>query len=251
MVKFRIIAVLLILDGKIVQSEKFLHTNTIHYDVEIFTSSLNEWCVDEIIVLDVSKKKDHKSFIKNVLKISKKCFVPLSIGGWVNNFNYAKELFNSGADKIVVNSLLHSNLKLVDKIASKYGVQSIIASVDYKLIKDKKKIFIDRGKKKTDFSPEKFCQKISKHVGEILLTSIDHEGMMNGYDTKVLTKVSKSIKNPIIIFGGAYKNEHFLEGIKSGANAVAAANVFHYKELATLKLNRYLKNQNIHVRKIF
>ena len=131
MVKFRIIAVLLVLDGKIVQSEKFLHTNTIHYDVEIFTSSLNEWCVDEIIVLDVSKKKDHKSFIKNVLKLSKKCFVPLSIGGWVNNYNYAKELFNSGADKIVVNSLLHSNLKLVDKIASKYGVQSIIASVDY------------------------------------------------------------------------------------------------------------------------
>ena len=84
-----------------------------------------------------------------------------------------------------------------------------------------------------------------------MLTSIDHEGMMNGYDTKVITKVSKSIKNPIIVFGGAYKNEHFLEGINSGANAVAAANVFHYKELATLKLNRYLKDQNIHVRKIF
>ena len=250
MVKYRIIAVLVVLNGKIVQSEKFLHTNTIHYNVEIITKSMNDWSVDEIVVLNVSRKENQREFLKVLEKISKKCFVPLSVGGWVNNLQYACNLFNTGADKVVINSCLHTDLELVKQISNKFGKQAIVGSIDYKMYGNKLNVYIDRGRKRLDISPILYAQKISKYVGEIFLTSIDNEGMMNGYDIKTLKKISSKIVNPIIVFGGAYEFEHFYKGIKSGANAVAAANIFHYKEFATILVNKYLKGKKLNVRKL-
>lgn len=250
MVKYRIIAVLVVLDGKIVQSERFIHTNTIHYNVEIITKSMNDWSVDEIIILNVSKKENHKDFLKVLEKISKKCFVPLSVGGWVNSLQYVNSLFNTGADKVIVNSCLHTKLEFVKKISDKFGKQAVVGSIDYKKYNKKLNVYIDRGRKKLDISPILFAEKISKYVGEIFLTSIDNEGMMNGYDLKTLKIISDKIINPIIVFGGAYDFKHFYDGIKSGASAVAAANIFHYKEFATILVNKYLKEKKIHVRNL-
>ena len=249
MLKKRVIDVILIKDGCVVQSENFRHLNVIHYDTKIAIETFSNWSVDEILLINVAKKNDEKKFIKFLDSVLKKIFVPISVGGWIKNLNYASDIFSSGADKICVNSGFFNNIKFAEDLSAKFGKQSIICSIDYK--KNKKnlrEVFINQGKKDTGHSPIKWAKKVEPYVGEFFLTSIDHDGMRNGYDKDYIKKFNQEVKLPTICFGGVSKFEHFYEGIISGASAVAAANFFHYNEFSTIYANQYLKEKNIPVR---
>ena len=137
MLKKRLIAVILVRDGRVVQSVKFKHTNVIHYDANHAIESFNRWAVDEIIILNVSKLKDsQEEFLSVIKKISTECFVPLSAGGWIDSLDYGKILLKSGADKLVVNTQLYNNPQLIKQLISKFGSQCIVASIDSKKDKD-------------------------------------------------------------------------------------------------------------------
>ena len=160
---------------------------------------------------------------------------------------------NIKANKISINTEFYRNINFAKSLSDKFGKQSIIASIDYKFDKNTniKSVHIDRGKESVNLDPLSWALKLEPFVGEIFLTSIDHEGKRNGYDLEMIRKISSNIKTPIITFGGVSNYEHLYQGFLAGASAVAAANFYHYKEFSTILANKYLRNKNINLRKIY
>jgi cyclase len=251
MLKNRLIAVVIIRDGRVVQSEKFNHTHVIHYDAFHAIEAFNSWLVDEIILLNVSKDKfSQTKFLEIVKHVSKTCFVPLSVGGFVNSVEYGSLLISSGADKLIINTLWKTNINIVHKLIKKFGSQCIVASIDIKTNdKNVKEVYIDRGTMNIEADPLEWARYCEKNgAGEIFFNNIDHDGNRNGYDLEILNKITNGVKIPVIAFGGVFNWKHLLEGLEAGANAVAAANIFHYKEMATMHAKKYLSRHNIRIR---
>jgi len=252
MLKNRLIAVILIKDGNVIQSVKFKHTNAIHYDAIHAIESFNAWAIDEIVILNVSKKdSSKKDFIGIVKRISSKCFVPLSVGGWINSIDDATQLIKNGADKIILNTQAFLNHNLISQISKKYGNQCVIISIDTKNIDGNDYVYIDRGTKNTNIEAITWAKKAIEYgAGEILINSIDYDGNRKGYNLKLISKLSGNINTPIIVLGGVFKWLHLQEGIEAGANAVAAANIFHYTEHSTRKAKKFLLNKGMNFRKL-
>ena len=178
MLKKRFIAVLIILDGKVVQSVKFKHTNVIHYDPVHAIEAFNKWSVDEIVVLNVSKKSESKTpYAETLERISKECFVPISAGGWITDHQYAQNLLRSGADKLILNTTFFQNPSFAEELSDKYGKQCIVASMDVKKNETSqiRTVWVDRGRTDTGKHPKEWAEHVTKHgAGEIFFNSIDH-----------------------------------------------------------------------------
>ncbi len=251
MLKKRLIAVLILRDGQVVQSVRFKHTNVIHYDAVHAMEAFNKWAVDEIVILNVSRDSDSREkFAEIVERISSHCFVPLAAGGWIDNEDYAQRLLRSGADKIVINTAFADDPQLVSRLALRYGRQCIVASLDVK--RDSSgvpRIAVDRGSRIIDVAPETWARKAAElGAGEILFNSIDHDGARKGYDIESIKKVCEVVPVPVIAFGGVFTWNHLVEGIDVGAAAVAVANLFHYTEQSTRKAKTHLANAGVLVR---
>ena len=175
-------------------------------------------------------------FKELVAKTSKHCFSPLTVGGGIKSLDDFKNLFDAGADKCCVNSLLYDKPEIVKKAAKKYGSQAIVASIDIKKdpIKGTFSVYKDRGKTNTNFSlKEAIKYAISLNVGELLISSIDNDGSIAGYEDHILNNLNSSISLPVIINSGAVEVSHFKKGLEnSKVNAVAASNVFYFTELS-------------------
>ena len=250
MLKHRLIAVVIVADGRVVQSESFKHTNVIHYDAYHAVEAFNRWSVDEIIVINVSRDiKTQNSFQEIVKHISKTCFVPLTVGGFIDSIEYGSSLIRSGADKILLNTAWYNNIDVINGLYRQYGRQCIVASIDVKSVNGSKQVFIDRGRNNIGAAPVSWAQHcVERGAGEIFFNNIDHDGMRRGYDIESIRTITSKISVPVIAFGGVLQWKHLKEGIEAGADAVAAANVFHYKEMATKQAKRYLLKNNILVR---
>jgi len=250
MLKKRLIAVLILRDGAVVQSVRFKHTNSIHYDPVHAIECFNKWAVDEIVILNVSREAGSRAgFAEVVKRISQKCFVPLSVGGWITDQDYARSLLNAGADKLVVNTLLADDPPLMEALARRFGRQCMVASMDVRRIDDSVRVFVDRGGRDTHQEPVAWAKRaVALGAGEIFFNSIDHDGARRGYDLETLRAVCAAVDVPVIAFGGVFKWEHMVEGIRAGADAVAAANIFHYTEHATMKAKRHLAESGVAVR---
>lgn len=249
MLKQRLIAVVIVRDGQVVQSVKFKHTNVIHYDAIHAIESFNRWCVDEIILINVSKSSDSKPQFLDVVKhISKQCFVPLSVGGWVDDYDYASQLIKSGADKLVLNSAFYNNENLITSLVRTYGSQAIVASIDC-VTENAPQVAINRATERLNYSPVQWsehCEGLG--AGEIFFNSVEFDGARKGYDLENLKDVSQHVSIPVIAFGGAFRWKHFVEGFKAGADAVAAANIFHYTEHSTKHAKRHIHKEGIAIR---
>lgn len=251
MLKKRVIAVIIIREGKVVQSVKFKHTNVIHYDAYHAMEAFNRWAVDEIVLLNVSSDASSQTqFSEVVAHVSKTCFVPLAVGGWINSEKYAETIIASGADKLVVNSIIKDDPELVIKLSKIYGKQCIVGSMDVKRGNDKiVEVVTDRARKSTQKSPVDWASTMVKlGVGEILFNSVDHDGNRRGYDLESLALVINSVNIPVIAFGGVMFWKHMAAGVDIGADAVAAANIFHYKEHATKQAKRFLSKKGYAIR---
>lgn len=251
MLKPRLIAVLIVRNGQVVQSVKFKHTNVIHVDPVHAIECFNKWSIDEIIVLNVSKDSGtKKDFLSTIQNISKFCFVPLTAGGWITDEDYAESLLANGADKICLNTAIFDFPDVVRKLSEKYGKQCIVASVDFKKNQSgQKTVHIDRGEADTGDSVRSWLTKATKcGVGEILFNNIDHDGNRRGYDLETLEELVRLADVPVIAFGGVLEWEHLAEGLRIGANAVAAANVLHYKEHSAKRAKRFLVDRGFIMR---
>ena len=187
--------------------------------------------LDELIVLNASKdNKSINEFAATISRLVDKVFIPIAAGGGIRCMEDAELLFNNGADKIVLNSVLIEAPLIVKNLIRKYGSQSIVASIDYKKNNSENDVYINDGTKKLDLSLEKYIEYVeSLNVGEIYLNSIDKDGTGFGYDFETIKKLEKSIHLPLIIAGGAGNENHLIEGLKiNGVSAVATANLFNF-----------------------
>ena len=197
MLKKRLIAVLILRDGQVVQSIKFKHTNVIHYNPVHAMEAFNKWSVDEIVLLNVSPgASSRETFAMSVDEVSRHCFVPLSVGGWITDADYARELLAKGADKLVLNTAFADDPALVQTLSRRFGKQCIVASIDVK--RDEggiARVAVDRGQRMLDDRPVDWALRAQGlGAGEIFFNSIDHDGARKGYDLESLGRWRTSVR---------------------------------------------------------
>ncbi len=259
--KKRLVAIILFKNGNVVQSKLFKQHKVVG-DPYIIIDRLSSWNADEVIYLNirpsetnlVRQDKNYKydySFEKIINEIGKRAFMPLTVGGGINNVKDAEKFFKMGADKISINSQIYHNPKMISECAKVYGSQSLVASVDIGLIEEKNyKVFVDGGKTIVKEDIKNYIKKIEDlGAGEILLNSIHRDGMSNGYDLDLVDIIENNTKLPIIIAGGVGTWEDFLLGSQKNIDAVAASNIFHFSENSYFEAIKYLNDKGCNFRK--
>ncbi len=252
MLKNRVIAVIILRYGEVVQSVQFKHTNVIHTDPAYAVNCFSKWNADEIVLLDVSRDRERREiFLQSVEKLSKTCFVPLAVGGWIKTTDDIKEVLSLGADKVIINSEAVRQPDFIEKVAKRFGSQCIVAGIDYRRNSAKEPtVFIDRGRENTGINVKSWAKEVEKRgAGEIFLSSIDNDGMRCGFDIELMKDVSDEVSIPVIAFGGALTANHLAQCLEeTGVDAVSAANMFHYSENSMRKMKRTLKQKGLNIR---
>ena len=249
MLKNRIIPCLDVKNGRVVKGINFLDLKDAGDPVEQ-AKIYSDGGADEICFLDITASNENRDTIYEVVKeTSKKCFVPLTVGGGVRSINDISKLLNCGADKVSINTAAVENSKVVEESSLKFGSQCIVVAIDAKKNEKGWEIFTHGGRNPTNINALEFATKMEKcGAGELLVTSMDKDGTQSGYDIDLMKKISSIVNIPIIASGGVGKLDHLVEGIKSGASAVLAASIFHYGTYSLTEAKQYLASKNIPVR---
>ena len=248
----RIIPCLDVSNGRVVKGVNFENLKDAGCPIEI-SKLYNSLGADEICFLDITASIEKRSLLFDMIrKISEQIFIPLTVGGGISTKMDVRELLNSGADKISINSSAVKNPNLIYELSSNFGSQCIVVAIDAKKNKKKKswEVFTHGGRNPTGLDVLLWCKKVEQlGAGEILLTSMDKDGTKNGFDNELISEVSNSVNIPVIASGGVGSLEHFLQGVLLGnADALLAASVFHYKVLSIKEVKEYLSKNNIPVR---
>ena len=208
--------------------------------------------VDELVFLDISATLNKKGPDFDLInEFTNDCFMPLAVGGGIKTIEDARKLLFIGADKIIINTAAVYDPDLITKIAEKFGSQCVTVSIDYKKNTDNAyEVYTHSGLKSSSIDPISHAIESTKRgAGEILLTSIEHDGTMQGFDIEFISEVCSVVSVPVIASGGAGNRQHFLDAIIKGkASAVAAASIFHFTEQTPLDIKLYLKEHGISVR---
>ena len=250
MLKNRIIPCLDVKNGRVVKGINFVDLKDAGDPVEQ-AKIYSDGGADEICFLDITASNENRETIYEVVeKTSKKCFVPLTVGGGVRSVNDINKLLNCGADKVSINTAAVQNPEVIVESSKKFGSQCIVVAIDAKKNSDSWEIYTHGGRKATGIDALKFAEKMeTMGAGEILLTSMDRDGTKKGYDLDLTKKISKHINIPVIASGGVGNLEHLYQGIKIGkASAVLAASIFHFGEHTILEAKQYLDSKRIPVR---
>ena len=206
---------------------------------------------DELVFLDITAtKEDRRTFAKLVKEIAKNINIPFTVGGGIKTVEDVDILLKSGADKVSVNSYAVKNPSFINELASKFGSQCVVVAIDAKYEFNDWYVYLVGGRVKTEIKLFDWAKEVeNRGAGEILFTSMDHDGTKNGFSNKALSKLSNMVKIPVIASGGAGKIEHFIDVFNKGcADAALAASVFHFNEIDINTLKKELKNNEIPVR---
>jgi cyclase len=233
MLRKRIIFALIYGDGNFMQSRNFRlqKVGNLHWLEKNYKFQDIAFALDELIVLNASKgDKKMTEFASTVSKLVNDVFIPIAAGGGIRSMQEAELLFKSGADKIVLNSLLVENPNMVKELIKNYGSQSVVACIDCKLKEGTYEIYIKDGTVKIDYDLKTYVAYLEElGVGEIYLNSIDKDGTGFGYDQNLIETVNKITSLPLIIAGGAGNENHLAQGLKfENVSAVATANLFNF-----------------------
>lgn len=205
--------------------------------------------IDELVLLNVDRgEKDVRGFAKQMQELSRFCFVPITAGGGVRTLEHFEILLNLGADKVAVNTVFYDNPGFISEAAKVYGSQCVVASVDYRRQPSGVGItYAANGERNTGHDVVAWAKEVERRgAGEIFLTSIDRDGTGHGYDIEILRAVSSAVSIPVIASGGVGEFEHLAQGIRDGgANAVSAANIFHYIGNGLVKAKMYIRGQGL------
>lgn len=246
----RIIPCLDIKNGRTVKGVNFVDLRDAGDPVEL-ASIYAEEGADELIFLDITATEERrKTLIDLVLHVAEKVNIPFTVGGGISSVKDVDILLRSGADKVSINSSAVKKPQLINELAAKFGSQCIVVAIDAKQIDGKWKVHLVGGKVPTELDLFEWAKEVERRgAGEILFTSMDHDGTKNGFANKALAKLSKELNIPIIASGGAGNMQHFVDTFIDGkADAALAASVFHFKEIEIINLKKELNNNNIPVR---
>ncbi len=210
--------------------------------------------VDELIVLDITATFEGKTpDCEAIEEFSAECFVPLTVGGGVRSLEDIRNLLCAGADKVSINSAAYEYPALVREAAHKFGSQCIVASIDARKVADgRHECFSHCGSRPTGKEVQAWAREVEElGAGEILITSIERDGTMQGYDLDLLKKVVRAVGIPVIASGGAGNYRHLLEAVsEAGCSAVAAASIFHFTQQTPMEAKRFLSAHGIPVRNV-
>ena len=246
----RIIPCLDIKDGRTVKGVNFVNLRDAGDPVELATKYAYQ-NADELVFLDISAtEQKRKTLAELVLRIAASIDIPFTVGGGIVSIEDVSVLLKNGADKVSINSAAVKRPNLINEVATRFGNQCLVVAIDAKQINNDWKIHLVGGKEATKIDLFEWAREVeNRGAGEILFTSMDHDGTKNGFANKALAKLSETVNIPIIASGGAGTIEHFTEVFKIGnADAALAASIFHYDEIDLFNLKKQLKTQHIAVR---
>lgn len=207
--------------------------------------------VDELILVDIEATSEGKDpDYDSIRDFSRECFVPFCVGGGICNIEQIRLLLRAGADKVAINSAAYDNLELITEGAKLFGSQCIVASIDCRKIDGEHRCYSHNGQTDTGYLVEEWAKKVvDAGAGEILLTSVELDGTMAGYDIELIQKVTSVVNVPVIASGGAGNYEHMYQAVARGkASAVAAASIYHFTEQTPKEAKEYLGERGIPVR---
>lgn len=250
MITKRIIPCLDVKDGRVVKGANFTGLKDVNDPVEL-AKYYNNSTADELVFYDITASYEKRNLFVNILEsVAKEIFIPLTVGGGIEKIEDFDRVLKSGADKVSVNSGAVKNPNLIKEASQKYGNQCVVLSVDIKKVNGKYSVFVKGGRENTDIDAIEWVIKGEKNgAGELVINSIDTDGVKNGFDIDLLKEIADNVSIPIIASGGAGKMEHFKEVFEvKGVDAGLAASIFHFKEIDIRDLKKYLINNNIKAR---
>jgi cyclase len=244
MLKNRIIPCLDVKNGRVVKGINFVDLKDAGDPVEQ-AKIYSDGGADEICFLDITD-----TIYDVVERTSKKCFVPLTVGGGVRGVEDINKLLNCGADKVSINTSAVQNPEMIVESSKKFGSQCIVVAIDAKKNGNKWEVFTHGGRNNTSLDVIEFAKKMEDcGAGELLVTSMDRDGTQIGYDNDLMFKISSTVNIPVIASGGVGNLDHLVDGIKLGnASAVLAASIFHYGTHSINEAKQYLNSKGIPVR---
>lgn len=237
-------------DGRTVKGVNFVDLRDAGDPVELAEIYANEGA-DELVFLDISATEERRKTLANLVKrVAEKVNIPFTVGGGISSVEDVDILLHNGADKVSINSSAVKNPDLINELVAKFGSQCIVVAIDAKQINGKWKVHLMGGKVPTDLELFQWAKEVEERgAGEILFTSMDHDGTKKGFANKTLARLSAERNIPIIASGGAGNMQHFIDTFNDGnADAALAASVFHFKEMEIKDLKKKLRDNGIPVR---
>lgn len=250
MLKTRIIPTLLVKGSVLVKDVAFKServVGTVLPSVKVYnTRQVDEMVVLDILATRVNKDPDYRA----VEEFSSECFMPLTVGGGIFNIDQVQKLLKCGADKVSVNSAAFNDPELITRIANRFGSQALVISIDVKEHGGDYFCYSHSGTKYANKTALNWAKEVEKlGAGEIIITSVERDGAMSGYDLELIKKISSQVSIPVIAQGGCSNYEDMHLAIRSGANAVSASSIFHFTEQTPLAAKNYLRSKGINTRK--
>ena len=246
----RIIPCLDIKDGRTVKGVNFIDLRDAGDPIEL-ASRYTEVGADELVFLDISAtEQKRKTLADLVLKVAAALDVPFTVGGGISSVEDAKKLLRNGADKVSINSAAVRRPELINELADAFGSQCVVLAIDAKRVDDRWLVHLVGGKVPTSIELNEWAREAEiRGAGEILFTSMDHDGTKNGFANAALAELTEKVNIPIIASGGAGNIQHFVDAFKKGkVDAALAASVFHFGEIPIPELKQILKKENIPIR---
>ncbi len=250
MISKRIIPCFDVRNGMVVKGTKFENIKEVSEPV-VLAKKYNEMGADELVFYDITASfEERKLFTEVVEKIANEVFIPLTVGGGINSVEDFNRVLKAGADKVSINSSAVSNPQLISDAAKKFGAQCVVLSIDVKRVEGKFMVFVKGGRENTGLDAIEWAKRGEElGAGELVVNSMDSDGVKNGFDKELLEAISKVVTIPIIASGGAGNMEHFKDVFEvKGVDAGLAASIFHFGEVEIPELKKYLKEQGVAVR---
>ncbi len=248
----RIIPCLDLKDGRVVKGTNFVGLRDAGDPVEA-AIEYNKQGADELVLLDITASSDARNIMVDIVtRVARSIFIPFTVGGGIRTVDDFTAILRAGADKVSVNSAALKNPQIISDAAYKFGSQCVVVAMDAKRTeKGNWTLYLNGGRVDTGIDALEWAKKVeSLGAGEILLTSMDCDGVKEGYDLELTRTISENVHIPVIASGGAGKMSHFYDAFTDGkADAVLAASLFHFKEITVPELKEYLSDRGIPVRK--
>ena len=246
----KIIPCLDVRNGRVVKGKKF--ENIVDVDSpEVLAKYYSESGADELAFFDITASyEERKTLLEFVKKVAANINIPFCVGGGVSTIEDFADIMASGADKVAVNSAALKNPELLKEASLKFGSKCVVLAIDAKRNDESSwNVYVKGGRERIDLDPIEWAIKaVELGAGEIVVNSIDEDGMKNGYDIELLKRIKASVYVPVIASGGAGELKHFYEAIEyANVDGVLAASVFHFGEIKIQELKRYLMDKNIKV----
>ena len=246
----RIIPCLDVHNGRVVKGINFVNLRDAGDPVEV-GKAYGKAGADELVFLDITASSDARTIKKEMVRrVAEQVFIPFTVGGGIRTVDDFRMILREGADKVAVNSAAIMNPTLISEAADKFGSQCVVVAIDAKREGDSWKVYTHGGTRRTDIDAVEWARKVEDlGAGEILLTSMDADGVKTGYDIPLTAAISDEVNIPVIASGGCGSVEHIYDVFtQTNASAALAASIFHYNEYTVGDVKRYLKDRGVAVR---